>query len=752
MPIRPHSATPQCRLSRREFLAASAAVIASSRTARSGSATSQAVSVPGPVAQVRRIGGVPTFVLDGKPLLVPGFETYAPKERYFKQLAEAGASFFMFNTNAAACDYGHSVPTWLDADTWDYSGFEERAAVVLAAKPDALLMPRVNLGTPRWWLERHPEALECFDDGSVLPTGSNPTLPQNRPFPSLASREWRKAIGDALERFIEYLHRSRFGEHVIGYFLSGTHTEEFYHWACNTPRFTGYSAATLAAFRAWLKRRYGDDRALQQAWHRPDVTFDTAVIPTRAERLDPGDGVFRDPARQMNVIDFYLFWNELIPETIDYFAAIARRVTAGRKLIGAFYGYMYEFKGDPEFGHNALGRLLVSSHLDFVAVTANYYDRDFAKGSDYARSPAHSLQLHDKVWYHDNDVVSFRARDIMAASGFSKDAEWSRNLDVQLRSLGYTDTPEKSRWMYRRGLGFALCSGMFQSWFDLHGGYFDDPELLTELKDLGLAAARAAELDRSSCAEILVVADEASCAYAGPRSAMLRETLQATQNEFTRIGAPVDHVLLSDLPRIAAARYKLLIFLNCYHIDDAQRQSIRQQRMHEGRHLVWCGAPGYFDGSRRSPDFMRSLTGIAIEPIGNTAASGPAGTAAGQFRVRDLDAKPLSLPEAAPGFNVCKKQMDGWTSIYASSAGLKAAAWRQLARSAGVHIFNDADDAFYANSSIVTIHARRAGRRTLRFPRACRVTDLVTGEVLGRLELAVDMTLAEGQTAILKWG
>ncbi|HOW72804.1 MAG TPA: hypothetical protein PKY77_19570 [Phycisphaerae bacterium] len=52
---------------------------------------------------------MPTFVLDGKPLLVPGFETYAPKEQYFRQFADAGASFFMFNTNAAACDYGHSA-------------------------------------------------------------------------------------------------------------------------------------------------------------------------------------------------------------------------------------------------------------------------------------------------------------------------------------------------------------------------------------------------------------------------------------------------------------------------------------------------------------------------------------------------------------------------------------------------------------------------------------------------------------------
>lgn len=63
---------------------------------------------------------------------------------------------------------------------------------------------------------------------------------------------------------------------------------------------------------------------------------------------------------------------------------------------------------------------------------------------------------------------------------------------MQLHSLGYADTPEKSRWMYRRRLGFTLCNGMFQAWFDLHGGYFNDPELMREAKALNQLAAEAA--------------------------------------------------------------------------------------------------------------------------------------------------------------------------------------------------------------------------------------------------------------------
>ena len=359
----------QENLTRRQFLRATAAGGIGGAIALAGTANSKVELVGTRVATIR---GVPTFICNGRPVLRPSFETYAPTQHYFEQFARAGTRIFGFSTNAASCDYGHSKTTWIDTETWDYSQFEERAEAVLAAAPDALLLPRVNLGTPRWWLEQHPEVLERFDDGSTHPTGENPTLPKNRPFPSLASTVWRNAVGDALQRFIQHVLESRFGPHVFGWFLSGMHTEEFYHWACSTERLAGYSAPTVAAFRQWLRARYGDVSVLREAWGEADVDFDTAAVPTRQERLDQGDGMFRSPGLR-NVVDFYLFWNELIPETIDAFAATAKKASSGRHVVGAFYGYMYEFAGDPEFGHNALGRYLASRHLDFIAVTASYF-------------------------------------------------------------------------------------------------------------------------------------------------------------------------------------------------------------------------------------------------------------------------------------------------------------------------------------------------------------------------------------------
>jgi hypothetical protein len=205
----------QHNFTRRQFLKATAAGGASCTIG--ALASHRAPKIKRPRTWVASVGGVPTFVCDGKAVLRPAFETYVPTRHYFGRFARAGTRIFGFSTNAAACDYGHSEATWIEANTWDYSQFQERAEAVLAVKPDAMLLPRVNLGTPRWWLQKHPEALESFDDRSTLPAGTNPTLPKDCAFPSLASSQWRTAIGDALRRLVEQVQNPCFGTHIFGW-------------------------------------------------------------------------------------------------------------------------------------------------------------------------------------------------------------------------------------------------------------------------------------------------------------------------------------------------------------------------------------------------------------------------------------------------------------------------------------------------------------------------------------------------------
>lgn len=738
---------------------------------------------------VENLYGVPTFTVNGEPFALPCFETYVPTEHYFRQFADAGVKLFCFNTNVAECDYGHSKPTWIGPKEWDYSGFDERAERVLRANPDAMLMPRVNMGTPRWWLDAHPEEMEVLHHGGVLyrDPNTNPTVPTGRPFPSIASQKWRSDMSEALRRFLQHVEDSKYAPHVFGYILTGLDTEEWYPWSSGSNQLSGYSKSTQAAFRKWLQGRYKTVAALRKAWRSPDVTFETATTPSFERRMDQAKGAFRNVARDIDVIDFYIFYNELIPDTIDCFAQVARSCVGPEKALGAFYGYMYEFSGDPEYGHNALEKFNESPFLDFVYVTANYSYRQAGTGGDYARAPSYSVRLHDKLWYNDNDVVSFLAPEVMTRLGWDESRDWTTSLQHHLKVLGYTETPRQTKWMYRRSLGFAICNGAYTSYFDLHGGYYDDPELMEEVASLNRVAAASAERDRSSVSEILVVADEDSNAYATFRSPIVTTSMADTPPLFLKLGAPQDHILLGDLDLADPSRYKMVVFLNCYHMTEDERQLIRQKWQNSDRTLVWCYAPGRFSESDLASDDAEALTGISLthesrqvplstaislldsaDPLAsrlrtrsrlphmpNQAANriDPAESepTADLFYVDDSRATPVAVEPAGGRVTMAVRRLDDWTSIYVFTPVIPSAAWRELAREAGVHLYAERDDTFYANESYLCVHADGAGRRTIALPESADVHS-VTGPKLQWNDVdSFELDMEHGETVLLEW-
>lgn len=729
------------------------------------------ISNPGPHVTVRPHQGAPTFFVGDAPFLIPCFETYTPKEHYFRQFAEAGVKLHSFNTNAAACDYGHSKPTWLEVDVWDYSNFIERCEAVLAADPDAMIIPRINLGTPLWWLEANPSELEVLASGSTLyvDPNLNPTLPKNRPFSSICSEKWREDMGMALARMMDFINNSPYSEHIFGYLLAGLDTEEWYHWSSGSDQLSGYSIPTRRAFQTWLKKRYRTSEGLQKAWGKPGLTFADVVVPSATERFGNPGATFRDPIAERHIIDWYLFYNNIVPETIDYFAAIIRSKTLAPKVIGAFYGYMYEFRGDPEYGHNALDRYLQSDNLDFIFVTASYDNRAFASGADYARSPAYTVRLHNKLWYHDNDVTSFLAPKVMKNRGMHEEGEWNTSIEHHLKVLGYTETAQETIWMYRRSMGFALCNGAYESFFDLHGGYYDHPELMAEVGRLVRLADQSKHYSRHSVSQILVISDEESCAYAGFQSKLLRSALHDTQPTFTKMGAPIDHILVNDLDLLDPAPYRLVIFLNCYHLSAPQRQMIENKILKNKRHVVWCYTQGLFDEGGSNHTAMEQLTGfqlmrpadptpigIQIEMADNSLLE--EGTIVGTtdpigelYHVTDPHATPLGHQPNTRQVTMAQKSMGQWESIYLGTANVSPDLYRRLAIQAGVHVFNQSNDTFYANQSFVCLHADGAGSRTLRFPRQSNIYNMISGDQISSETDAFTYDYQHGETLLLRW-
>ena len=727
-------------------------------------------AVPGPRTTVAPLLGKPTFFLDGAPFTSPVFETYVPEPRYFRQLAGVGCRVFSFSTNLSL---GFRPATWLGPDRWDFSDLDTLAHRVLDARPDGLIMPRILLETPDWWLQQHPEEVQVLDDGRrVYHPGSESR--SGRSFPSIASLLWRRDMAAGLQHLIDHLQRSDYAAHLFGYMITGMMTEEWYHWSIHSGQLSDYSAPMHAAFRAWLRSRYGDVAALREAWRDPRVEFSTAAVPSKADRQRHRERTFRDPAAEMPVIDYYLFYNEIIPETIDHFAGAVKEVSRGTKVVGAYYGYMFEFGGDPEFGHNALGRLARSKNLDFMLVTSSYGHRQLGRGADYLRSPALSLALHGKLWYHDNDVVSSKFPDVIRRLGL-KEGFGPGTIQQTGENLGATKTTQETAWMYRRNAGFALGHGLFQSFFDLHGGYYDDPEILRELARLYRVLGESARFDRSSAAQILLVADETTSAYLTFENAAYARSLAETQPTLAKIGAPIDSVLVDDLDRLDPSPYRLIVFFHTDHLTKPQRTLIRRKLLRPGTTALWLDAPGLFDGRRESVESMAALTGLHIEagepsrPVAprieltradhpliaalreaGLSTLGPSDLKVRAFGVRDPGATVLGTLPGSDLATLAVKTVGGVTSFYAVTSLLPPVFYRAVARLAGVHLYNDRDDTLYASRSYLTLNADGPGPRTLRLPRHCDVIDPFEGRALHRGVDTFTVELRDKETMLVR--
>jgi hypothetical protein len=382
------------------------------------------------------------------------------------------------------------------------------------------------------------------------------------------------------------------------------------------------------------------------------------------------------------------------------------------------------------------------------------------------------VALHHTLWYHDNDTVSFRYDEI-------NKSQPDRATVARYRvELGVTESPQETIWQYRRGAGFVLGHGVYQSFFDLHGGYFDDPRLMAEVARLNGVFAESAGQDRSSIAEILVISDEASCSYATFESGFLQQTLRPAQVQLAKIGAPHDSILVDDLALADASRYRLVVFLNCFHLADCQRELIRRTVLQGDRTVVWAYAPGLFNGHTASLEAIGDLSGfslvrrapsarwrltIALSEAGRSwwrqSGGGEPPASVGHehvwgepLAVDDAQATVLGHLETRPDFAaLATKSMAGWTSLYTLNPAMPAAFLRAVARRAGVHLFNDRNDTLYASRSYLTINADGPGVRTLRFTQPVDLFDPFSGEIVARGATAWNRLFQDKETLIVRY-
>jgi len=697
-----------------------------------------------PTCAIRQHHGAPTLFINDQPHSGMSYMTYHPNRRYFSQFGQIGVHLYSFSATPTEAAYGLAPPCWVAPDRFDYSGFEERAQMLLEADPEAYFFPRLYLSSPRWWDAQHPDDLVTFDpgDGQFQPFFHSP--PDKR-VPSWASEAWRRDTALALRRFVEYVRSSPYAGRVVGYHLASGTTEEWMMWGANEGQWVDYSPVNAARFREWLRQKYDTEAALQGAWNDPNVTFATAALPTRAERERTFLGSFRDPQREQQVIDFYEYNSDLVAETIAYLARAVKEATQGKSLVGVFYGYVLQLCGEQRLqnaGHLALRKVWNCPDVDFLTSPTSYAFRTPGTGYSHFMSLTDSIRLHGKLWFDENDIRTYLTG---GAAG-----QWGR-----------TDTYEETLRQERREFANVLCQAVGQWWFDMGGGWYDDPRLLQDIAALNRIAEQSVDWDRSPVDEIAVVVDDTSLVYQQVGHPLSGPLLLTQLPELGRLGAPVGFYALDDLADIPPK--KLYLFLNAFAPTVAHRQAMEQLKGGD-RVLAWVYAPGLYRDGQIDVSAMEELTGIrlAMERQASkldVVIGGEDDTPAGLAGVRygaGFEVAPTFLADdpqvdvwgtlaesERPGLVV--RRFADWTSVYSAAPQLPTALLRHLARLAGVHLYL-ADprphDVVYANRSLLALCVNEAGPRTLVLPQPGDVFDLFEDSqqiASGERELSVEM-------------
>ena len=750
------------------------------------------------MAEIKELNGRPAIYINGE-YFPPMMATIRTNNRdhmvidreYYRELGKSGIRIFFL-----ICDTEWLKPCALEQ-------FREEAETLLDVCPDAYIIARIGLHPNNEWIKAHPEETLTYSDGTrppaMLYTESYETeLPAHY---SLCSEKWRHDAGEALKDTWLKLKALPYGDRIIGCFFAAGGTSEWYylHPIVNENGATlDHSEAFRRHFSGYLRKKYKTDEALREAWKSPTVTIDNPTIPDVdghyfAKQIDRASNVphvrmranspvpepygngtnigsFIDIDNRCDVFDFYRAWHIGTAESNLYFAKLIKQLSPGT-LIGTFYGA----HGCTEFlqtGTNGgVTNLLNSEYIDFLAAPGVYENR--SPGGFVGQREMHdSFTLHNKIYIIEDDTrTHFENRYWAPKNGMF---DMKDSLEVMKREFGRTVCEEVHAW-----------------WFDqlIGGRRYKAPEIYELIRKQQEIAIEAYSLDRKKASEIAFIYDEESISTVSPGTT--KELIERIRNyEIARIGAPVDQYYHNDMSDPDMPDYKMYVFFNTFVLTDAEREAIKRKLAKNNAVAVWIYASGVINPDRKKKfdaSYISELTGISIGMINENYDANFRFTG-GHALVSGLDTRRVyGTPEMArksvagdlynptwdvylyPYFysddrdaDVCArfltsgkdavsiKETNGFRSVFYGSKSIRSDVIREIAKYAGVHIYTEDEDVFFANRNYITFHASVSGNKTVKLPRTCDVYEVYEGKCYGKNVSEISFDILVGETKMFR--
>lgn len=601
--------------------------------------------------KLTRVNGVLKIEIDGKIHEPLSFKSFRPTAKNISDFHKAGVKLFSILSSGLysilGVPYSLYGESWIGPKQYDFDVIDKQIELFRENAPDCYFALMIQLDTRDWWLKSHENFPNSFTHLSQMASNT----------------EWREAAAEYLQAVITHV-EEKYGDIIYGYFLlCGTTTEWF------------------------SERDYEASHPFKEEYYKQYTRNAYAKIPTEQELVLPKHVSFQENS---NVKLYRKAHAEQTADTILYFAGKAQQILQHKKLLGVYFGYLFELIGARIWntGHLAYEKVFFSDDIDMISSPSSYEYRGLDSTSAFMLTYK-TLDMHNKLYYLEFDHITHLApasiEGFMIPGGDSKCKNQIETLNLMQRD-------------------FMLCvaNGAALWWFDMFEGWFYSEEMMNNIRDMIVISKRLTKCKQESVAEIAVIASGEALYGVSKNSNLNTKLLGRQRNGLARMGAPYDVYSAGDMQGVDLNQYKLFIFLDAFEMKQEQRDII-QELKHMGKTFLWMYAPVYLQGGL---DALNETVGMQVELLTENVhgvnceaelLSEPL------FCIDDNEA--ISLAEYDNGKSaIAYKELDTYISVYSAVGNLGGEVLRKIAKIAGVHIYSESAPV-YINSCITGVYS-----------------------------------------------
>lgn len=723
-----------------------------------------------PQVELRSHHGRPTIFINGEAHAMPTYSPIGWREDKFKTSVPwftdigMGLYFVSYPRPIGADQWGEQL-FWKGNDIsdnplWDYRfGIEEQIQFILERDPEAYFIVRNGGFHCPSWCEANPQELFVDRHG------------QRGKHPSMASQHWIDRVAEHGVKIAQWCHRQAWSDRVIGHWygweLEGTPAHTFSH------ELFDYSEVMQDRFRSFLKHQYGSDAALREAWQSEHIRLADDLVPTSQLHGSMDDiqklHLWQNPKDNRALIDYFSCLKECFHSAFKHVARDVKASLGSRLLLTdclkttmqgwsnlGFFGAQFDpapisYDTLASSGHMGISELLESSDFDGIITPHDYQNRGVG-GTFEPEGAVDSCALRNKFFFAEGDVRTF-------------------NDDIEKGAYGTARTPTEFKAINWRNFAAAHTRGFNYYWMDIVGDWFAHPELQKAIRETVAVQKQAIHWPRQTPPCIaMIIDDHAALETNGSGQAYNDLVMEEWKRGLAHCGVPYRIYLLEDLALENFPEHHLFYFPNLFRVTDEKLQLLQRRVFKNGNVVLWGPGSGISDGQSLSPEHASKLTGFTFDMVpvnhprlvsienfdhplthnldsdshyGTQVAMGPI--------LHPKDGTRLALAHTKMGRNEAglsvksfghgarsqvqdpqKLGSGDWASVFSFACPLPTQLWRNLARFSGTHVYCESNDVISADTSLVSLHTRKSGAKTISLPENCRVTDLNDGQLISQ--------------------